>query len=137
LLGIHRSTLYLHPVGLDNYTLWLMQRLDELYTEHPYYGVRRMTACLQREGHRVNEKRIRRLLRLMGLEGIYPKPNLSKPNRDHKIYPYLLRNVSILENNQVFSADITYIRLAHGFVYLMAVIYWFSRYVLDWQLSIS
>jgi len=114
-----------------------MRRLDELYTEHPYYGVRRMTACLQREGHCVNEKRIRRLLRLIGLEAIYPKPNLSKPNRDHKIYPYLLRNVPIVDINQVFSADITYIRLAHGFVYLMAVIDWFSRYVLDWQLSVS
>lgn len=137
LLGLNRSTLYYQPVGLDEYTLWLMRRLDELYTEHPYYGVRRMTACLRREGELVNEKRVRRLLRLIGLEAIYPKPNLSKPNRDHKIYPYLLRGVAIEHRDQVFSADITYIRLSHGFVYLVAVIDWFSRYVLDWQLSVS
>lgn len=118
LLGLNRSMLYYQPIGLDNYTLWLMRRLDEIYTEHPYYGVRRMTACLQREGKSVNEKRIRRLLRLIGLEAIYPKPNLSKPNREHKIYPYLLRGVAIEHRDQVFSADITYIRLSHGFVYL-------------------
>jgi putative transposase len=137
LLGLNRSTLYYRAVGFDEYTLRLMHRLDELYTEHPYYGVRRMTACLCKEGEEVNEKRIRRLLRLLGLEAIYPKPNLSKPNREHVIYPYLLRGVEIVRKDQVFSADITYIRLSKGFVYLVAVIDWFSRYVLDWQVSTS
>jgi len=114
-----------------------MHKLDALYTEHPYYGVRRMTACLRRENEEVNVKRVRRLLRFMGLEAIYPKKNLSKRNLEHVIYPYLLRGVAIVRNDQVWSTDITYIRLQKGFVYLMAVIDWFSRYVLDWQLSVS
>jgi putative transposase len=120
-----------------------MRRLDELYTEHPYYGVRRMTACLRRElkeaeeVNELNEKRIRRLLRLMGLEAIYPKRNLSQKNPAHKIYPYLLRGLTIERPHQVYSCDITYIRLHGGFVYLIAVIDWFSRFVLDFQLSNS
>jgi putative transposase len=96
-----------------------------------------MTACLNREGEDINEKRIRRLLRLMGLEAIYPKPNLSQQNPAHKIYPYLLRGLTIERPHHIYSCDITYIRLQHGFVYLIAVIDWFSRFVLDFQLSNS
>jgi putative transposase len=138
LLGLNRSSFYYQPVSqVDDINLRLMRKLDELYTEHPYYGVRRMTACLRRNQEEVNIKRVRRLLRLMGLEAIYPKKNLSKANKEHVIYPYLLRGVAIVRNDQVWSTDITYIRLRNGFVYLMAVIDWFSRYVLDWQLNIT
>lgn len=138
LLGLNRSSFYYQPVSqVDDINLRLMRKLDELYTEHPYYGVRRMTACLRRAQEEVNIKRVRRLLRIMGLEAIYPKKNLSKANKEHVIYPYLLRGVSIVRNDQVWSTDITYIRLRNGFVYLMAVIDWFSRYVLDWQLNIT
>ncbi len=112
-----------------------MRRLDEQYTKTPYYGVRRMTACLQREGWEVNGKRVRRLLRLMGLEAIYPKPKLSQPGQGHQTYPYLLRAVKIEQVNQVWSSDITYIRMARGWLYLAAVMDWFSRYVLSWRLS--
>jgi len=112
-----------------------MRLIDEEYTKHPFYGVDRMTAVLSRLGHAVNPKRIRRLMRLMGLEAIYPKPNLSKSLQEHKVYPYLLRNVTINRADQVWSADITYIRLAHGFIYLVAVMDWFSRYVLSHEFS--
>jgi len=114
-----------------------MRRLDEQYTATPYYGVRRMTACVRRQGWEVNEKRVRRLLRLMGLEAIYPKPKLSQPGQGSVIYPYLLRGVEIERVNQVWSADITYIRMARGWLYLVAVMDWFSRYVLSWRLSAS
>ena len=112
-----------------------MNLLDEQYTKTPFYGVKRMTAYLRQLGYRVNHKRVRRLLRQMGLDAIYQHPNTSKPNPEHQVYPYLLRNVPITRCNQVWSTDITYIRLSKGFVYLMAVIDWYSRYVLDWSLS--
>jgi putative transposase len=112
-----------------------MRLLDEQHTKAPFYGVLRMTAYLRKLGFVVNEKRVRRLLRLMGLEAIYPKPKLSKANFEHRIYPYLLRDVEIMKCNQVWSADITYIRLARGFIYLVAIIDWFSRYVLKWDIS--
>jgi len=112
-----------------------MRLIDEEYTRYPFYGVEKMTALLRRQGHTVNPKRIRRLIRLMGLEAIYPKPNLSKASKEHKIYPYLLRGVSIDQVNQVWSTDITYIRLNSGFIYLVAVIDWFSRYVLSYEFS--
>lgn len=138
LIGLSRSSFYYQPNDkIDETNLRIMRKLDELYTEHPYYGVRRMTACLRREDEDVNVKRVRRLLRLMGLEAIYPKKNLSKANKDHVIYPYLLRGVAIVQNDQVWSTDITYVRLKNGFVYLMAVIDWFSRFVLDWQVNTS
>lgn len=138
LLGLNRSSFYYRPSSqIDDMNLRLMHKLDELYTEHPYYGVRRMTACLRRDQEEVNIKRVRRLLRMMGLEAIYPKKNLSKANKEHVLYPYLLRDVAIVRKDQVWSTDITYIRLRNGFVYLMAVIDWFSRYVLDWQVNIS
>lgn len=134
-LGINRSSLYYRPVGIDEYTLLLMHELDRQYTETPFYGVLKMTEHLRLLGHQVNPKRVRRLLRQMGLEAVYPKPRLSQANPEHKIYPYLLRNVSIDRCNQVWSTDITYIRLRHGFVYLMAIIDWYSRYVINWALS--
>lgn len=114
-----------------------MRLLDEQYTQTPYYGVLRMTAWLQRQGYAVNEKRVRRLLRTMGLMAIYPGPKTSQPALAHRIYPYLLRGVAITRPNFVWSTDITYIRLAHGFVYLVAIMDWFSRYVLAWRLSNS
>jgi putative transposase len=112
-----------------------MRLIDEEYTRYPFYGVEKMTAVLRRQGHSVNPKRIRRLMRLMGLEAIYPKPNLSKASKEHKIYPYLLRGVSIDRVDQVWSTDITYIRLNSSFIYLVAVIDWFSRYVLSYEFS--
>jgi len=135
LLGINRSSLYYRPVGIDDYTLQLMHELDKQYTETPFYGVLKMTQHMRTQGHQVNPKRVRRLLRKMGLEAVYPKPKLSQANPEHKIFPYLLRNVSIARCNQVWSTDITYIRMKHGFVYLMAIIDWYSRYVLNWALS--
>ena len=135
LLGINRSSLYYRPVGIDAYTLLLMHELDKQYTETPFYGVLKMTEHLRLQGHQVNVKRVRRLLRQMGLEAVYPKPKLSQGNPEHKVFPYLLRNLSIERCNQVWSTDITYIRLRHGFVYLMAIIDWYSRYVLNWALS--
>jgi putative transposase len=114
-----------------------MRLIDEEYTKHPFYGVERMTAVLRRLGHRVNPKRIRRLMRLMGLEAIYPKPNLSKALQEHRVYPYLLRGLAIDRADQVWSADITYIRLTHGFIYLVAIMDWFSRYVLSHELSVT
>jgi putative transposase len=113
-----------------------MRRLDEQYTARPFYGVERMTAALRRDGLRVGHNRVRRLLRLMGLETLYPKPRLSVPGGpEHRIYPYRLRGLRLDHPNQVWSADITYIRLAQGFVYLVALLDWFSRYVLSWSLS--
>lgn len=135
LLGLNRSSLYYQPAGESDYNLMLMRQLDEQYTRTPFYGVCKMTECLRLLGHAVNEKRVRRLLRKMGLEAVYPKPNLSKRHPDHKVFPYLLRGVDINRCNQVWSTDITYIRLKKGFVYLMAIIDWYSRYVLNWALS--
>ena len=114
-----------------------MKLIDEEYTRHPIYGTRRMKSYLRNMGYSVNRKRIQRLYNLLGLEAIYPKPRLSKATKEHKKYPYLLRDVGINYQNQVWSSDITFIRLKHGFIYLMAIIDWFSRYVLDWELSIS
>jgi putative transposase len=114
-----------------------MRLLDEQYTRTPFYGTRKMTAWLQTQGYEVNRKRVTRLLRMMGLEAIYQKPNLSDPEKREQRYPYLLRNMHITQKNQVWSCDITYIRLQRGSVYLMAIIDWFSRYVLSWEVSIT
>lgn len=133
LLGINRSSLHYEPTGEREENLLLMRLLDEQYTRAPYYGVLKMTEHLRGEGHAVNPKRVRRLLRTMGLEAIYQKPNTSKPNSEHKVFPYLLRGLPIDRCDQVWSTDITYVRLARGFVYLMAVIDWYSRYVLGNQ----
>ena len=114
-----------------------MRLLDEQYTRTPFYGTRKMTAWLNTQGYPVERKRVTRLLRLMGLEAIYPKPRLSIPGVTQQRYPYLLRGMNIERCNQVWSCDITYIRLQRGFIYLIAVIDWFSRYVLSWELSIT
>lgn len=135
LLGINRSSVYYQPVGENAENLHLMRLLDEQYTHTPFYGVLRMTAWLRQQGYVVNPKRVRRLLRIMGLEAVYQKPRTSEPHPGHTIFPYLLRNQVIDHCDQVWSTDITYIRLAQGFVYLMAVIDWYSRYVLAWALS--
>jgi putative transposase len=135
LLGLNRSSLYYEPAGETPENLRLMRLIDEQYTARPYYGSRRMTNWLTRQGEAVNRKRVRRLMRLMGLEAIYPKPRLSVAGRGHRIYPYLLRGVTIERPDQVWSADITYVPMASGFMYLAATIDWFSRYVVAWRLS--
>jgi putative transposase len=114
-----------------------MRLLDEQYTETPYYGSRRMAAWLRSQGYNVNRKRVRRLMHQMGVEALYPKPRTSQPHPEHRVYPYLLRDVPIVRVNQVWSTDITYIRLHSGFIYLVAVMDWFSRYVLSWAVSIT
>ena len=114
-----------------------MRLLDEQYTRTPFYGVRKMTAWLRSLGEHVNKKRVRRLMRQMGLEAIYPKPNLSRACAQHKKYPYLLKGLLITRPNQVWGTDITYLRLTEGFVYLVAIMDWFSRYVLSWSLSVT
>lgn len=135
LLGLNRSSLYYEPAGESAYNLQLMRLLDEEYTRHPFKGVLKMVKYLEELDHHVNEKRVRRLLRLMGLEAIYPKRNLSAANAAHKKYPYLLKGLVIDRPNQVWCTDITYIRLSQGFVYLVAVMDWHSRFVLSWRLS--
>jgi putative transposase len=135
LLGLSRSGAYYQPVEPDASELQLMRLLDQAYTQWPFYGVRRMHAYLLQLGYEVNIKRVRRLLRQMGLEAIYPKPRLSVAAPGHVIYPYLLCGLAIVRPNQVWAADITYIRLAHGFVYLVAILDWFSRFVISWELS--
>jgi putative transposase len=134
LVGLNRSTLYYEPAPETPENLELMRLIDEQYTRCPFYGSRRIARWLARHGHEVNRKRVRRLMRVMGLEAIYPKPNLSA-GRGHKVYPYLLRDVPIERVNQVWSADITYLPLPSGFMYLAATIDWFSRYVVAWRLS--
>ena len=137
LLGVSRSGLYYRPVGPDPYALELMRLLDEQYTRTPFYGVRRMTAWLCEQGHGVNPKRVRRLLREMGLWAIYPQPRLSMAGAGHRIYPYLLRGVEVTRPNQVWATDITYVRMRRGFVYLVAILDWYSRYVLAWKVSLT
>jgi len=137
LVGVPRSTYYYHTQGESAENLTLMRLLDQQYTDTPYYGIRRMTAWLRSQGYAVNHKRVARLLHTMGLETIYPQPRLSQPHPAHRVYPYLLRGVPITRVNQVWSTDITYIRLYGGFIYLVAVMDWFSRYVLSWAVSIT
>jgi putative transposase len=137
LVGLPRSTYYYHTQGESAEKLTLMRLLDQQYTDTPYYGIRRMTAWLQSQGYAVNHKRVARMLRTMGLETIYPKPRLSQGHQEHRVYPYLLRGVPITHVNQVWSTAITYIRLHGGFIYLVAVMDWFSRYVLSWAVSIT
>jgi putative transposase len=135
LLGLNRSSLYYEPTGETAEDLRLMRLIDEQYTTCPFYGSRRMTAWLIERGEGVNRKRVQRLMRTMGLEAIYPKPRLSRPGDGHRIYPYLLRGVKVERPDQVWSADITYVPMASGFMYLAAVIDWYSRYVVAWRLS--
>lgn len=137
LLGLPRVSYYYAPKGDDHYNHVLMNLIDEQFTKTPFYGVPRMTAWLRRQDHEVNPKRIRRLMRRMGLEAVYPKKKLSRANPEHKKYPYLLRDILIDRPDQAWCIDITYIRLQQGFVYLVAIMDWYSRYVLAWDISIT
>lgn len=137
LLGISRASLYYKPVPPPSEEIRLKHRIDELYTEYPFYGSRRMTKQLEREGEIINRKRVQRYMREMGIEGICPGPNLSKRNLAHRVYPYLLKGLTIERKNQVWGIDITYIRWLAGWLYLVAILDWHSRYVIDWQLSES
>jgi putative transposase len=137
LLGVSRSGLYYEPVSESEENLRLMRLLDEQFTRTPFYGSRKMTEWLAMEGYEVNRKRVSRLMELQGIAAVYPKPKLSRPGEGHRVYPYLLRGVTVERVNQVWSTDITYIRMAQGFLYLIAIIDWFSRFVLSWSLSLT
>ena len=137
LLNLRRSTYYAKPKKLESEALKIINRMDEIFTEHPYYGTRRMMHVLRSEGHLIGRKKVRSYYQILGLEAIYPKLNLSKRNQSHKVYPYLLRDLAITYVHQVWSMDITYVRLKQGFIYLCAIIDWHSRYVLSWQVFIS
>lgn len=137
LVGLARSSYYYQGAGESAENLQLMRLVDEQYTRTPFYGIKRMTAWLETQGYTVNHKRVARLMHLRGLEAIYPKPHLSLPGSTLQKYPYLLRGLSIERVNQVWSTDITYIRLQRGFLYLVAILDWFSRYVLSWSVSIT
>lgn len=135
LVGLNRSTFYLEPASETPENLLFMRLIDEQYLERPFYGSRRMREHLRGLGHVVNRKRVQRLMRKMGLEAIYPKPKTSQRGVEHTVYPYLLRYVDVVRPCQVWSTDITYVPMPRGFMYLVAVIDWYSRYVLSWQLS--
>ncbi len=139
LIGLSRSSYYRHDkVGTESEeNLALMRLIDEEYTRHPFYGSRKLRNWLRRQGYKVNRKRVQRLMRRMGLVSIAPKPNTSLAAKAHKVYPYLLRGLEIDHPNQVWCSDITYVRLARGFVYLTAVMDWHSRYVLSWEVSVT
>ena len=135
LLGLARASYYYQPAAQSALNLLLMRLLDEQYLKTPFYGWRRMAICLERLGYTLNPKRIRRLMWIMGLQAIYPKRRTTLPAKDHQVYPYLLREFEVVAPNQVWCADITYVPMARGFMYLVAVMDWFSRYVLSWELS--
>jgi putative transposase len=135
LLGVSRSSVYYEPAAASPEQLVLMRRIDELHLQWPFYGSRKISEALRREGQPVNRKQIQRLMRLMDIEGLAPKPNTSRPAPEHPTYPYLLRNVKICRVNQVWAADVTYIPMACGFAYLIAIMDWYSRRVLAWRLS--
>ncbi len=135
ILKLQRSTYYYQPIGESAYNLALMKRIDELFMELPFFGSRQMRNVLRDEGHQVGRNRVRRLMRKMGLMAVYQKPRTSQPHPQHKTYPYLLRGKAITRLNQVWCADITYIPMKRGFLYLVAIMDWHSRAVLSWQLS--
>ena len=135
LAGVTRSTVYAHPEPVQPIELELLKLIDEEYTHHPFYGSRRMVQILKNKGHTVNRKHVQKLMRILGLSGMAPGPNTSQPHPEHAIYPYLLRGMDITRPNQVWSTDITYIRLEHGFAYLVAIMDWYSRRVLAWRIS--
>ena len=137
MLGAPRSSYYYESCCDDAFNLAMMREIDVLFLEHPFYGKRRISAVLKSRGHEVGVDLARTLMKRMGIQAIYPKPNLSEPCPGHKKYPYLLRGLEIERINQVWSTDITYIRMRNGFLYLTAVIDWYSRYVLAWRLSNS
>jgi putative transposase len=135
LLGISRSGLYYQPAGIHEEDLTLMKLIDGQYLCTPFYGARRMALWLKKQGYAISRKRVQRLMRVIGLKAIYQRPRTSKPAPGHKIYPYLLSDIKVTRPNQVWAADITYIPMAHGFMYLLVIIDWYSRYVLSWRLS--
>lgn len=135
LLRLQRSTYYYQPVGESPYNLELMRRIDELFMELPFFGSRQMRTALRDEGHQVGRERVRRLMRKMGLAAVFCRPKTSVPHPEHRVYPYLLRNVAITRPNQVWCADITYIPMKKGYLYLVAIMDWHSRAVLSWRLS--
>lgn len=135
LVGLTRSNWYYKPAEVSDETLWLMRRVDELFTEYPFYGSRRIREALRREGFGVGREWVQGCMRQMGLRAIYPKGNMSKRHPGHKIYPYLLSSIEIIRPNQVWASDITCLRLRRGFVYLVAIMDWYSRYVLSWRIS--
>jgi len=139
LVSVSRATVYAQQKAkpIDESGLLLSRLIDEAYTRHPFYGSRKMVIFLKTAGHLVNRKRVRRLMQQIGLAGMAPGPNTSRPHPEHKVYPYLLRGVPVVRPNQVWSTDITYIRLPHGFAYLVAIIDWYSRRVLSWRISNS
>lgn len=137
LLGLNRSSFYYQKQAEREEDAVLMRLIDEQYTRTPFYGYRKMCVYLQQKGFSVNHKRVLRLMKKLGLEAIYPKPNLSKPGKEHLKFPYLLRGVEISYSNQVWATDITYLRLKDGFVYLLAIMDWYSRYVIDFVVSNS
>jgi len=137
LLGLSKSSYYYNPISESPENLLYMRLLDEQYLKTPFYGVARMNAFLQSLGHQVNTKRVRRLLRKMGIEAVYSKPKLSDSNPEHKKYPYLLKGLIINKPNMVWSTDITYIPMKQGFLYLTAIIDWYSRYIVAWEISNS
>jgi putative transposase len=135
LLTLPRSSYYFSPQGLDAEDLFVMKAIDKIYTKYSFYGSLKITDALRKKGFPYNHKRIARLMRVMGIQALYPKRNLSKQNQDHCVFPYLLRKAKIEHTDQVWSTDITYIPMHNGFAYLVAVIDWYSRYVLSWKLS--
>jgi len=135
LIGLNRATLYYQPAGESALNLELMRRIDEQYTRIPFYGSPKMTVYLQKLGYQINHKRVERLMLKMGLRAVCPQPSTSQPILNHTIYPYLLRGLEIGRPFHVWSADITYIRMRQGFMYLVAILDWFSRYVVAWELS--
>lgn len=137
LLGVNRAGLYYQPSGESEESLALMRLIDEEYTRHPFLGSRRIREWLSGHGYRVGRNRVQRLMQLMGIEAVYPKPKLSQPSEAHRVYPYLLNGVAVTRVNQVWSTDITYVRMAGGFVYLVAVMDWYSRFVLSWAVSLT
>jgi len=137
LLSLSKGALYYTPVPMSQYNLDIMDLIDQQYLKTPFYGSRRMTVFLQTQGYTINRKKVQRLMQVMGLKGITPGPNLSKKRQENKIYPYLLKGLSIVRPNQVWATDITYIRIKSGFMYLMAVMDLYSRFILSWRLSNS
>jgi putative transposase len=136
-LGLNRSSYYLDLASESSYNLQLMNLIDKEHTAHPFYGSRRIKVWLSMNGHAVNRKRVQRLMKVMGIEAIYPKRNLSKLDPEHKKYPYLLKDLDVIFPDHVWSTDITYIKLLGGFAYCTAIIDWYSRYVIAWRISNS
>ncbi len=135
ILDINRSSLYYKLMKVKKDDFKIMRLIDEQYLKTPFYGTRKMNVMLKKKGFKVNRKRVQRLMKIMGIEAIYPKKNLSRRNHDHKIYPYLLRDISIDHSNQVWCTDITYLPMKNGFVYLVAILDWYSRRVISWRIG--